>query len=716
MFTKYKDMTYTLRRAMLMLLAFVATTLSAQNISVASFRLLDKDMAAITSGTQKYDQNGDAAALIRVVTTETGFVFETGSAGIVEVEEKVGEIWVYVSYGTKRLTIMHKELGVLRDYNIPVSIQKARTYEMVLTTGRIETVVTHAVTKQFVVFNVTPTDAVVELNDEVLSVDGDGIAQKLMPYGSYNYRVSRPNYHTETGHITVTAEGKVGKNIALLPNYGWIKLSGSSDYDGAYVYIDNERVGQFPYTSKELKSGTHSVKVVKSMYKTYEQQVTVADNDTTELNVQMVANFANVTLKADVDCEIWVDGQLKGNEQWSGPLQIGEYTVEVRKASHRNASEIVRISSPEERIVQLKLPTPIYTSLEISSSPARAMVYIDGKEVGTTPLLMNDLLVGTHRLEFRKEGFSSTEKSVELKEGIENKVHADLSNMKEVSIVSYPKGAMVTMDGKYIGITPMKLTLTCDNHVFAFRKEGYNPEEINVKVDGETSAISTHLALREVQITSSPSKADITVDGRRMGVTPLITTFEDGNHTISLAKKGYESVSVSKLFPTSSDSFHFDLEKKYNRATNNHYKKLSLYVDGFAGGAVGRHRYANRLGAGFGLYLWGFNIEAGKDNNAYSSYFRIGWGIKCGQKFLITPQYGFTDLLYKKDTSDMDYYYGQGYYEDAVYSTVSLGCRVQYCINRFFAVHLTPECGIAPDNGNAITFHIKAGLTLNLGL
>ena len=92
MFTKYKDMTYTLRRAMLMLLAFVATTLSAQNISVASFRLLDKDMAAITSGTQKYDQNGDAAALIRVVTTETGFVFETGSAGIVEVEEKVGEI------------------------------------------------------------------------------------------------------------------------------------------------------------------------------------------------------------------------------------------------------------------------------------------------------------------------------------------------------------------------------------------------------------------------------------------------------------------------------------------------------------------------------------------------------------------------------------------------------------------------------------------------
>ena len=715
MHIKGVNMIYTMRKAVLMLLMFVATSLTAQNISVASFRLLDKDMAAITSGTQKYDQNGEAAALIRVVTTETGFVFETGSAGIVDVEEKVGEIWVYVSYGTKRLTIMHKELGVLRDYNIPITIQKARTYEMVLTTGKVETVVTHAVTKQFVVFNVVPADAVVELNDEVLSVDGDGIAQKLMPYGSYDYRVSRPNYHTQTGRITVTSEGKVEKNITLRPNYGWIKVSGSSDYNGAYVYIDNERVGQFPYTSKELKSGTHTVKVVKSMYKTYEQKVTVADNETTELKVQMVANFANVTLKADVDCEIWVDGQLKGNEQWSGPLQIGDYTVEVRKASHRNASEIVRISTTEERTVQLKSPTPIYTSLELSSSPSRVTVCIDGTEMGTTPLLLNNVLVGSHRIVFKKDGYSSADKQVELKEGIENKVYAELSNIKEVSIVSYPNGAIVTMDREYLGVTPLKTTLPCGEHLFTFGKDGYNLEQVNIVVDGQTNTIDQRLSLKEVEITSNPSKATVTIDGKSVGVTPYTTTFENGVHTIALAKSGYVSASVSKAFPTS-DSFHFDLEKRYRPATNNHYKRFSLYVDGFAGGAVGRHRYANRLGAGFGLYLGGFNIEAGKDNNAWSSYMRLGWGIKCGQRFLITPQYGFTDLLYKKDTSDKDYYYNHGYYEDAVYTTASLGCRVQYCINRFFALHATPEWGIAPDNGNAITFHIKAGLTLNLGL
>lgn len=708
-------MIYAMRRAVLMLLMFVATSLTAQNMSVASFRLLENDLTANTKGTMETDFNGEVSALIKVVTTEKGFTFEGGMVGIVRVRQEIGEVWVYVPHGIKKITIRHDNLGVLRDYYFDIPIQKARTYEMVLTTGRVETVVTHTVAKQFVVFNVNPADAIVELNDEVLSVDGDGVAQQLMPYGSYNYRVSRPNYHTEAGRITVTAEGKIEKNITLRPNYGWIKMSGSSDYNGAYVYIDNERVGQFPYTSKELKSGTHTVKVVKSMYKTYEQKVTVSDNETTELNVQLVANFANVTLAAGADCEIWVDGELRGKEQWSGPLQIGDYTVEVRKASHRNASEIVHISTTEERTVQLKSPTPIYASVEISSTPSRSTVYLDGKEVGTTPLLMNDVLVGSHRIVFKKEGYSSADKLVELQEGTENKVYVELSNMKEVSIVSYPEGAIVTMDREYIGVTPLKTTLACGEHVFTFGKEGYNLEQVNIVVDGQTNTVDQHLSLKEVEITSNPSKATVTIDGKSVGVTPYTTTFENGNHTIALTKSGYVSTSVSKAFPTS-DSFHFDLKKRYRPVTNDCYKSFALYADRYVGGAVGEHRYANRMGYSFGLYIGGFNVEIGKEDDGYSSYVRLGWGVKCGRQFLLTPQFGYTDLLYTKDTSDKDYYYNQGYYEDAIYTTISAGCRVQYCINSLLAVHVTPEFAIAPDNGLAKVFQLKAGVTLNLGL
>lgn len=617
------------RLHVLLLFAWCILAASAQNISVASFRLLENDLTANTQGTMERDQNGEVAALIKIVTSEQGFTFDGGMVGITKVKQEVGEVWVYVPHGIKKITIRHQQLGVLRDYFFTLPIETARTYEMVLTTGRVETVVTHAVTKQFVVFNVTPADAIVELADEVLPIDGEGVAQKLMPYGSYTYRVSCPNYHTEAGIVTVTAEDKVEKNVTLLPNYGWIKVEGQSEYEGADVYIDNERVGKLPLTSKELKSGTHRVKVVKSMYKTFERQVEVSDNATTKLEVQLVANFAKVTLAAGEGCEIWIDGQLRGTGQWNGPLQIGDYTVEVKKASHRSASEIVRISSLEARTIQLNLPTPIYTSLVVSSTPARATVLIDGIEVGTTPLLKNDVLVGSHLIEFKKEGYGSVDKRVELQENKENEVSVKLNNMQQVGI------------------------------------------------------------------TTAPSKAEAYVDGVHKGVSSL--SMENELAKESSSNQSYSSTEVVNHRP----------------AANENYKRLALYIDGCGCGAWGSHRYLLDAGVGYGFYVYGLNFECEYTTSSQFSFaVKYGYGIKCGDHFMITPQIGFADMYFRKKVDD--YYYLQGYYEDDYCTSTTIGCRTQYCLNRYFAVFVTPEIGFSADKPKC-SFRLKTGLTLNLG-
>ena len=417
---------------MLALLMLIATATGAQNISVSSFKLLENDLTANTAGTMERDQNGKVAALIKVVTTEQGFVFDGGMVGIVKTKQGVGEVWVYVPQGIKRITIQHPQLGVLRNYDIPISIEEARTYEMVLTTGRVETIVTHAVNKQFVVFSVTPANAVVELGDEVLTVDSEGYATKSMPFGTYDYRVSCANYHTTAGKVTVNAAGKAEVKVELRPNFGWIKLDGASEYHDAHVYIDNVRVGQLPLTTSAMKSGAYRVKVVKSMYKAYERQVSVLDNETTEVNVEMVPNFADVTLVTDENSEIWIDGERKGKGQWTGPLEMGDYTVEVKRESHRTVSEVVQVNSVLARTIQLKSPTPIYASLEIASTPLRATVLIDGEEVGETPLIKNDVLVGTRRVTFKKEGYKTMDKTIVLNENSSNSVSAELNRLNPV--------------------------------------------------------------------------------------------------------------------------------------------------------------------------------------------------------------------------------------------------------------------------------------------
>ena len=412
-----------MRKIVLLLIIFCAIAASAQEISVSSFRMLESDLTANTTGTMERDQNGEVAALIKVVTSEQGFVFDGGMVGIVKARQEVGEVWVYVPHGIKRITMKHPQLGVLRDYYFPIPIEKARTYEMVLSTGRVETYVTHRVNKQFVVFNVQPAHAIVELGDEMLSVDSEGYAEKGVPFGTYSYRVSCDNYQTEAGQVTVTKDHRVEVNVKLRPNFGWIRFDGAEELHGAYIYIDNERVGQLPMTAMGGKGGVHQVRIMKPLYKTFTQQVTVVDNDTVSLHVDMTPNFAKVTVvSADDQGEIWIDGQQRGVGRWTGSLEIGEYMVEVRRESHRAVSDVIRIDDHSEKTIRLGSPTPIYTTLEVSSRPSNAMVYLDGNKLGSTPLITDEVLIGTHQLTFKRAGYRTEERTVQLKANEENVV------------------------------------------------------------------------------------------------------------------------------------------------------------------------------------------------------------------------------------------------------------------------------------------------------
>lgn len=461
---------------------------------------MESDLTANTSGTMERDQNGEVAALIKVVTSEQGFVFDGGMTGIVKTKQDVGEVWVYVPHGIKRMTIRHPQLGVLRDYFFPTSIEKAKTYEMVLTTGKVETIVTQHINKQFVVFNVKPSNAIVELEDEILTLSDEGYAEKGLPLGIYNYRVSCTNYHTEAGKLTVSAQNKTEMNISLLPNFGWIKLEGNDEYHGAHVYVDNERVGELPLTTKGIQSGTHTIKVVKNMYKTYEQQVTIKDNETIALSISLTSNFANITFTTDKENEIWIDGKLKSKGSWIGPMEIGEYKVETKRESHRTKSEIVHITELAPRKIQLGSPTPIYGSVEITSNPTCSTVFIDGKEVGETPLILNNVLVGNRELKFVKDGYVDLTKSIEVLENTSDQIAVRLTELpKEVmtSITSIPNHATILIDGEEIGRTPLNVSVSIGDHRFQASRAGYYPSAMGRNVTETLTEIHFNLNKRE---------------------------------------------------------------------------------------------------------------------------------------------------------------------------------------------------------------------------
>lgn len=478
-------------------LSFLFPTL-AQNIAVSDFRLLENDMTANLDGSTVYDQNSEKCALIKVETTQTGFTFDTGSLGVAKTLQQPGEIWVYVPDRTSRITISHPQLGTLRNYDLGLSVRKARTYLLKLTTGTVQTIVQPTVTRQYLVFQVTPAHAVVEVEDEVWPVS-DGTARKFLPFGTYNYRVQAQDYHVEAGRVTVNdPNNKTVVTVTLRPAFGWVEVPGAGDLSGAYVYIDNQLVGQAPVKSGQLASGSHNVKVVKPLYKTFEQTVTVSDNETLRLTPPLSADFSTVTLTTDAAAEIWVNGERKGSGNWTGPLQSGEYLFETRRENHRAASTTRTITAAQrQQTISLPAPVPIYGSLNIATTPDLSDVLLDGTPVGQTPLFLPQVLIGNHTVTVRKANRGDYKTTVSIAEGQTAVVEGELSSLTAVTLDCNAQGAQIWVDGTALGAISAVRQLAYGPHQVVLRAEGYNDFTGNITVTDADHAFKFTMTEKE---------------------------------------------------------------------------------------------------------------------------------------------------------------------------------------------------------------------------
>ena len=233
------------------LIAFILQTfcvivMQAQNLAVQSFRMDETDLTANTAGTTVIDQNGNKCALIKVETTLRGFTFDAGTLGVVKTENHVGEVWVYVPEGVKRLSIFHEDYMPIRDYDLGMMLRRARTYVLRLSASQ-QQAAEETPTSQFVIFQVSPANATIELNGETLPVH-NGSATKMMPFGSYDYRVQAPDYMPQAGKVVVDDPQQPHVVSALLKREGEDRLV---------------TVGSVTFTMIPVKGGTFQMGATK---------------------------------------------------------------------------------------------------------------------------------------------------------------------------------------------------------------------------------------------------------------------------------------------------------------------------------------------------------------------------------------------------------------------------------------------------------------------
>ena len=282
---------------------------------------------------------------------------------------------------------------------------------------------------QYVVFHVEPNTAVVVIDNKNYVLDNGGYAQTMLSNGIYKYQISAKDYHSEKGEFTVNG-AKVNKDVTLKPAFGWLNVAAIGTLKDATIYVDDTFVGTTPISKYKLSSGSHHIRIVKNLYLTFEENITIKDSEQLNYTATLTPDFATVTITADSGSDIYVNDVLKGKSPWTGSLSTGTYIFEARKEGHRTTSLTKTITAePAQQSYKLDSPTPIYGTINVTSTPIAADLYVDGKLVDQTPAMV-DLIIGQHKITLRKEGYADYEQTVTVAEGEFKDVVATLSEQK----------------------------------------------------------------------------------------------------------------------------------------------------------------------------------------------------------------------------------------------------------------------------------------------
>ena len=304
---------------------------------------------------EKLDSDGHPYAIIKVKsnTPDDNLRAYNFSFALIPhiVEVRDGELWVYVGRNAKHVSISRDGYQSIQRYDLGLTIQPGRAYEMQLSSQR------QSAKFQMVRFNISPANAKAmvmcqkELSDEDEMVfgyaDEGGSVARNLEIGTYTYKIISDTYHTSEGRFVLDAKKNIHiEHVTLRPNFANVTFKVS---DGVDVYINEEKKSTGEW-SGVLKAGTHRVGSKKKKHSTVYIDVEVKAGMDTVINLPdpkpVVGTLAIVS--SPLDAKILIDGQDYGHTPKNiDGLLIGNHTLEIIKEGYLNEIREIEIIEDE---------------------------------------------------------------------------------------------------------------------------------------------------------------------------------------------------------------------------------------------------------------------------------------------------------------------------------------------------------------------------------
>jgi hypothetical protein len=267
--------------------------------------------------------------------------------------------------------------------------------------------------------------------------------------------------------------------------------------------------------------------------------------------------------------DVYINGELKGKTPITFKnLKFSQYEVDVKLDGYKEVVKIITLDrNNPSQVVYVPLEHLTFT-LQVTSYPTEADVYVDGVKKGLTPLNIDDLLLGNHFVEVKKPNFSSWSQQITAEQDKTIELYAELlPSQASISITSVPDGADVFLNNQKKGITPFSLNnVDPGAYNLTVIKDGYVPytETITIAKGG---SVQRDLVLQKattfLMITSTPSGCNVYLNDALKGTTPYSeANLAPGTYSLRLEATGYLQFSTSlQIEQGKTEKYDFSLVK-----------------------------------------------------------------------------------------------------------------------------------------------------------
>jgi hypothetical protein len=188
----------------------------------------------------------------------------------------------------------------------------------------------------------------------------------------------------------------------------------------ATVYVDDHQ----QYVSNgmmavELPVGTHSYEVRADDYETQTGTVKITSNFKYNLDVELKLRQKTVKLSieaGDSDAEIFINGVSYGRGKWEGLVEEGTYEIEGRKHRYYPQTKTVTLQGIDKQDVFIPCLIAKTGNLKVNVQPYGSKIIINGSNEGTTPLLVQNVVIGERKLTIKTSEGTEYSTTVEVRE------------------------------------------------------------------------------------------------------------------------------------------------------------------------------------------------------------------------------------------------------------------------------------------------------------